>query len=495
MYTITSFDGPEDRIGKVIFDQRTNTVISSGVLTLKEADIDDLDITLNPKSVEYGNFKPLMTYVEVKQDGNIIFRGRVLKPKRAMDSSGKFTQAYTIESVSAFLLDTVQRFREVHDTTPADFFRMIIEKHNEQVPYYKQFKVGIVNVSNSTDNVYRFIDYANTFETLKDKLISRLGGYLRIRLERDANYIDYLSDIGEAHPNEMPIKIGRNLKSSSVEIDPTQVITRLVPLGAVIEAKDEEGNAINEVASPRVTIASVNGGNDYLDIPDMQSEFDIVCGSVTWNDVHEPATLKAKAQQWITEQTASNESWTVDAAEIGVDNYKVHDSYPFINPAIAPNQLLRVVEKKIDFMKPKSSQLSIGSKTRSLVDYQAQNKVLKSEVNGLTGRVIYQSRKLATLSQASADAETMINDQQEIIDQLQQHIGDGESAGVIADIKQLSLSIDNLGKSINKIGGEVSAVQKFASEQEGINTAQTTINSGFEKRITALEKGGETTDE
>lgn len=405
MYTVTEYDNPTDSVGKVIFNVATNKLVSAGKLTLKESDIDDFQLSVNQNNPLFGRVKPLQTHIVVKQDNTILFKGRALKPKREMTSSGQFVQSFSFESVLAYLLDSTQRFKEVHNTSPADFFKLLISVHNSQVPAYKQFKVGNVDVTNSTDNVYRFIDYVNTYDTIKDKLISRLGGFLRVRIESDGNYIDYLKDPGKEHSTDNQIKVGRNLKSASVEIDPTSVITRFIPLGATIESNNPNGET--NVANPRITIASVNGGKDYIDIPELQAVFGVINGTNVWDDVHTPETLKPKADQWVRDQTAAEEHWTISAVEIGLDRFKtfnVSDSYQFMNPAVAEPQFLRITQKVIDLLNPHSSGLTIGDNKKTLTQYQSDALNAAKQVGQLTNKVNAQSAKLTETGKKLATA-------------------------------------------------------------------------------------------
>src|SRR5699024_12746445 len=101
--------------------------------------------------------------------------------------------------------------------------------------------------------------------------------------------IDYLQSPRKEHPNDTTIRIGKNLQSASVEIDPNEVITQLVPLGATIE--NNSTTTDTQVSQPRIDIKSVNNGKDYLDIPELQKEFGIIRKSVQWDDVHEPKIL------------------------------------------------------------------------------------------------------------------------------------------------------------------------------------------------------------
>lgn len=483
MYTITEYDSPTDSIGKVIFNVATNRLVSAGKLTLKESDIDDFELSVNQNNPLFGRVKPLQTHIVVKQGNKILFKGRALKPKREMMSSGQFVQSFSFESILAYLLDSTQRFKEVHNTSPSDFFKLLIDVHNSQVPGYKQFKVGNVDVTNSTDNVYRFIDYANTYDTIKDKLISHLGGFLRVRIESDGNYIDYLKDPGKEHSTDNPIKVGRNLKSASVEIDPTNVITRFIPLGATIESDNPNGET--NVANPRITIASVNGGKDYIDIPELQAVFGVINGTNIWDDVHTPETLKPKAEQWIRDQTAAEEHWTISAVEIGLDRFKtfnVSDSYQFINPAVAEPQLLRITQKVIDLLNPHSSSLTIGDKKKTLTQYQSDTLNAAKQVDVLKSRVAAQTAKIVTISnelgeigsikEAQSTQDELIKELQEQVQKLQeQTVGDQYYEGSIIDVSEFQGTINWSQVVSGGLALSIIRVQSGSSHIDGTYTA------------------------
>src|SRR5699024_4185851 len=143
-----------------------------------------------------------------------------------------------------------------------------------------------VTVTNTTDNVYRYIGYDNTYETIKDKLVARLGGYIFCRKEDDGFYLDYLSeeDVG-VYVDSTPIKLAKNMQSVSYEIDPTEVITRLVPLGTHIDSENEEAT---DTSKARLSIADVTNGVDYLDDEDLIDELVIIERSIVWDDVINP---------------------------------------------------------------------------------------------------------------------------------------------------------------------------------------------------------------
>src|SRR5699024_8952835 len=124
-----------------------------------------------------------------------------------------------------FLNHSRQRHGEYHDITVKGFLQVIIDNHNRDVaddPIDKTFELGIVEVDSSTGTLYRYLGYENTFETIKDKLLDRLGGELRVRKEDGVRYLDYIKSIGERKSTE--IRLAKNLKSISKEVDPSSVI-------------------------------------------------------------------------------------------------------------------------------------------------------------------------------------------------------------------------------------------------------------------------------
>ncbi len=495
MYTIIAYDNPTDTVGRVIFDPRIRKTISSGSLTLKESDIDDFQLTVNQSNVLFSSVKPLLTHVEIRQDNQIIFRGRALKPKREMTSSGQFMQSFSFESISAYLLDSVQRFKEVHDTTVSDFFKTIINVHNSQVPDYKKFKVGKVTVTNSTDNVYRFIDYTDTLSTIQDKLIDRLGGYLQIRFESDGNYIDYLNDVGVDHINDNPIQIGKNLQSASVEIDPTSVITRLVPLGATIESDSED--AESEVSKPRITIASVNSGKDYLDIPNLQKEFGIINGSQVWDDVTQPANLLNKAKNWIASQTIAVDSWSITAVEIGLNNlsgFNVSDRYKFVNQAVAEPQMLRVVNKTIDLLSPHKSSLEIGNKSKSLTDYQRDSNVIVKQAAVLKAQIASLSTTTLKVDQKAQEAINTANAMKETVSKLETDLNNADLASVKTDVAIIKNQQDTIIANLGEMSQATIDLQTFKADQLALNSELNTKIADLIARVEILEQTGGTSN-
>ena len=399
MYLIKIHDGTDDKQGTVIHTPYANgEKLTSGNIKLVGDGIDSFEFSVNPNNPAWDKIRPLVTLITITSiiSGALLFDGRILKPTQTMTSNGQFNIKYTAESKLAYLHDSTQRHGEYNNMTVRDFLVEIIAQHNRQVEPHKRFEVGEVTVTTNTDNIYRFLGYEKTWDAIQDKLIDRLGGHIRLR---EGKYIDYLESVGELR--NTPIRLRTNLKDMQKEIDPTEIITRLVPLGARLET-EESSSGISE---PRLTIESVNNGKDYIDDQALINEFGIIEGNVTWDDVNTPFTLLLRGQQFFQAQKAARISYDVTASNLNLidttfEEFEVDNYYPFDNPVLAINEPVQVTGKDIDINNPQTSKLQIGDKHRTLSGYQTlANKQTKSlfelseQVSGLSvqnNQLIYQ---------------------------------------------------------------------------------------------------------
>lgn len=232
-----AYDKPTDKNGYIVYDQNLATRnLVSGSLNLKLTDIDDLDITVNQNNPLYDNVEPLITHIEVYEEDTLIFRGRAIKPIKEMASNGGFTREYIFEAIDAYLLDSIQRFDNDSGSSAKAYLQKLIKVHNGQFSdAYKHFTLGTCDYSDSEGIVQRQIDYPTTKEAITAQLINKTGGYIRVRYDhaKQTNYIDYTKTIGVSHNADTPISVGKNMLSAKQTIDPTGIITRLIPLGKV----------------------------------------------------------------------------------------------------------------------------------------------------------------------------------------------------------------------------------------------------------------------
>lgn len=351
--------------------------------------INQFDFTIYPDNPAYNNINPFGTLVEIAniKTNEIEFIGRVLLSIPIMGSEGTLVKNVVCESELAYLMDSSQRYGEYHNITVRGFLELIIENHNRQVTPDKHFTVGEVTVTDPNNSLYRFLDYDKTFTTIKDKLIDRLGGELRVRYENNIRYLDYLSAIGES--KDIEIRLSKNLKTIEQEKDPTEIISRLVPLGAKLKDSEE-----------RLTIKSINNNKDFIDDLDAIEAFGVIEECVTWDDVEVVENLLRKGQEYLKEHNRIKKKHKVEALDlsvIGIDleSFKVGNSYLVINPLMDIHEYLRVIEKEVNINSPQTSSLTIGDKFEDIKEYQSNIaktqrnlKQLKERVGSITNSVI-----------------------------------------------------------------------------------------------------------
>lgn len=448
MYLVTLYNDHTDTTGTVIHSPYTNDLkLSSGVISYVLGSIHDFTFTMNINNPAWNKIKPLKTLIEVKDlyTNLVIYEGRALQPKSRMDSKGMFIREVYCESLLAYLLDSSQRHDEIHDTTVADFLQIILDNHNKNIEEHKKINLGNVTVTNTTDNVYRYLGYENTYATIKDKLVDRLGGYTQLRRESDGLYLDYLEDIGE-YKASTPIRLAHNMQSIEFEIDPTEVITRLVPLGESIASEDEDAT---DASQARLTIADVNDGKDYIDDLELQAEFGIIEKEVTWNDITQASRLKTAGENYLQEQKTSIARFAVDSTNsylLGkdIESFELGNYHDLINPVIGLNEKVQIVEKKIDINQIQKSSLTIGNKFRTLTEYQKSMQGTKNEVVDLKRISEQQTKRISSLRSELNNVDDIIND-------IEEAIGDADIPALEDAISNLNDAVSNLTDAIDNI--------------------------------------------
>lgn len=333
--------------------------------------IDSFSFVILPNNQGYNLLKDLKTLIEIKniKTNETEFKGRILIQTPDMSSNGLLSKSVVCESELGYLMDSVQSYKEYHNITVRGFLELIIDNHNKQVSEDKHFTVGLVDVIDNNDSLYRYLGYDKTLDTIKDKLINRLGGELRIRYEDGIRYLDYVQAIGDKKDTE--IVLAKNLVTIEQERDPSEIITRLTPLGAKLEDSDE-----------RLTVASINNGLSYIDDDEAIAEFGIIGDTVTYDDVTVVENLLRKGQEYLKENNKIKKKHKITALDLStigldVDSFEVGNTYRVVNPLMNIDEDLRVIEKTLDIDSPYNSTLTIGDKFEDIKEYQL--KTLKNE--------------------------------------------------------------------------------------------------------------------
>lgn len=331
----------------------------------------------NPGFHRISDFKTLVSVYNTNKN-RYDFQGRVLCSAPAMESDGKITKEVTCESFFGFLCDSVQKYVEERNWTPKELLTHIIDCHNSQVEEYKRFAVGEVSGDlDPNNNLYIGIQRDNSWKTIQEKLINKIGGEIRFRVVDGVIYIDYLKRVGETRTTK--IELSRNMKAIRRESDPSAYITRLIPLGAKLtkEVTNENGETETVETEERLTIASVNNGVEYIDDTTAIEAYGIHVGYVEFDGVTSATILLTKARNWLAENNKVQVRYSITWLDLSLlcidfDDCNVHDWHPVINPLLGIDDTARIIKKTINVCDEVKSTIEVGDNFKTLSEIQRE---------------------------------------------------------------------------------------------------------------------------
>ncbi|WP_418389546.1 phage tail spike protein [Adlercreutzia sp.] len=363
LYTVTIANGSE----VVRVHDRYERVADARIAKERNA-IDSLTFTIYPDNPGYDLLNNMKTTVQVRngKTGALDFDGRVVKAPGSMSTSGLISKAVQCESVEAYLCDSTQPYLSERQWSGGngksglqEFIDYVLARHNERVEPHKRIYRGRVDLVTyeTTGGVYKGLQRESTRDTLFGKLVDVFGGEMRVRRnEADGLlYLDYSEKLGTNR--DTPIEVARNMASVTMDEDPTQIITRLYPLGAKKENSED-----------RITVASVNSGREYIDDAEAMAKYGIIEGTNTWDDVTVPANLLSASRAWLTKNNQFPHSASVSAYDLSLidmepDEFKLLDWYQCRNHLVGLDEPLEVIKQTIDINEPHKSSIELGDST------------------------------------------------------------------------------------------------------------------------------------
>lgn len=486
-YRIIYYKNHEDKTGSLLHEtQLDGDKVSAGRLEQSLSDIGTFEFELMYDHPLYNKIEPITGLVKIinKYDKEVEFYGRVLKPDAGMDSSGLFAKTFVCESVLGYLQDSTQTFQRVPNNGVEDYFRRIIDTHNSQVEPHKRFKIGRVTVPNQSDIPNRYIGYDTTFDTIKTYLIGRLGGYINLRLEDDGMYLDYLQSVGEEM--ESPIQLGTNIETARRELDLSNLITRLVPLGADLDKDNRDEETGQYVVRERVTINSVNGGKSYIEDTELVKQFGILQRPMDWTEIKDAGILLERGKQYMQNQKIAISAWSVSVVELYLINqsfekFKVGNTHPIDNAPLSGIERLQIIKKVIDVTQPESVDLTVGADSMTLSKFQLQQqeaaksmeKVLadqqaaNAQQNAQANYNYQLSLLQSQLSQYQANSESLAQEIRVLTEQIAQ-LDPEKDADLIASLTVQKQVAESKKQSFdNKIVETEEAIEKLKETQGG----------------------------
>ncbi len=342
-----------------------------------------LDHTMYQKMVQ---FKSIIEVVNLR-DNEIEFVGRVLTMTNEMSTNG-FVQKVVCEDFLSYLHDSAQWFQKLPNRGSGDYFKIIFESANVQIEEYKRITPRNITVQSRSDRPFRYIGYDSSWDTVRERIINNIGGYLTLREFNTRLYVDWTKDIGVT--KESPIKLGQNIKSASREVDFDGLATIIVPIGADLQSQNQgqEEDQSPDVTRAQLDIRSVNDGKMYLADEELIKEFGFIRKSVIWTEIDNPSILLARGKQYLRNQKIALAKWTISAVERYLidsrySKFRIGNKHKIINAPLSGIETLQILEKKIDILNPQSVDLTIGSQSQSLSAYRLQTQEADNSIEKL----------------------------------------------------------------------------------------------------------------
>jgi phage minor structural protein len=378
--------------------------VFSPKLTVELNKSGSLEFTMPPNNGLYDSVSKLKTIITAYQNGEEIFRGRVLH-----DEKDFYKQKKTYcEGELAFLLDSTQRPHSFSGTVP-NLFKQYISSHNARVEKDKQFTVGQVTLSG--DISFDSYDYPTTLDAINDQIMGNFGGRIRIRNENGTRYIDLLASETADEVSttiKQTIEFGVNLLDITEYITAEDVFTIIIPLGATLE--DSEGGATND----RLTIKGVNNGKDYIENSSAISLFGRIERKVEWTEVEDAAKLKSLGTDYLNnsiEMAVSLSVKAVDLHMLNVDTEQIRlgDWVQVISLPHGLNRPFQCTKIIYDMENPDQNEYSFGVEFTTLTTQQVNNKKnMQNSVSMVLSTAGAVNASVSKVNQASKDVENVI---------------------------------------------------------------------------------------
>lgn len=441
--------------------KNASSFLTNATVSFAQNTFPTIELTFAPESEVVKDITPYTTFLMLTEPETHFF---VISKDIEMDSTGMVTIVVTGYGIMGFLRNTIQPFAEFHNTTPADFFRAIIANHNAMCEPTQRFIAGNCDVTNSTDNVYRFLDdSANTLDSLNDKLVSRLGGTLNVRANKNTQQIviDYLND--NPRTASVTISLSVNLIASGQLIDATDAYNAIKPLGATIDNNTDTTNQKQDVSSPRLTVSSVNNGSAIVIDPNRDPQMPLIVHSQTWDDVTDANILLSKAKDAISQAKPVTETITVSALDMkliqGQETDMIVGNYVrIVNQILGLDVTVELTAVTMDLIQPSNNQYTLGTLPTTLM---SMNKELQKFSTAQDQIMRIQQLTIARQEKANAAAEA---DRKSLSDQLAQAKSDLQ-----ATTRRLNdyINSQNNGVGGNGSGGDINGSIIDVSEFQG----------------------------
>lgn len=371
--------------GHLLYDPRLEQLkVLNAKCKLKANSVGGASFTVLDNHPFYGSLNKLKSVIEILQDDDVIFRGRMTDDSRDLHKK----LVVDVEGVLACTNDTIIppfNFPDDFPDAPGEgdtenaveyFLGWILTKHNEHAQPWQQLKLGTVTVRDPNNVIVRSSEkHLHTWEVLKTRLFeSTLRGYLYVRFESDGNYVDYVDSFPLT--NLQHVRLKENVLDIVTDSDANETYTAILPIG-------KDGLTIGSYSLDSGELQSdLQKEGDYIYSPSGVERYGWVCVPIkesTWDDVGTQKELVGHAADSLTGNTQKlANTITIRAVDLHFTDGKIPTIRPFRNVEVdipshgIESETVPLTELEIDILNPQNTVIILGDTQWSWLDINQQ---------------------------------------------------------------------------------------------------------------------------
>lgn len=333
-------------------------------LTMEVNKAGSLEFTLPTHNVVYNTLQKLKTTIWVLCDNNIVWEGRVLHDEKDFYNRKKVY----CEGALSYLLDAIVRPYKFTGSLQ-HYFNYLVSQQRDSVESNRSitWTYGGTLEDENSYIVRSNSDYTTVLDEISDKILNTVGGYLNLTWgsTRD-KHLRLNSSSGDI--SNQVIEFGRNLLDIEEYITAENVFTILIPLGARSETDDgSEGE--------RLTIKTINGGNDYIVNETAVALFGKIWKTNTWDDVTETSNLLSKGRKFLNDNISMSVTLSIDAVDlhyidVNTENIKLGSQVRVVSQPHGLDTYFVCSKIIVDMKNPDKTEFTLGTGFNALTDKQ-----------------------------------------------------------------------------------------------------------------------------
>lgn len=340
-----------------------NNAVISAKAALEVNKAGSLAFTMPPVHPRFDQLQKLSTECWVLQDGEEIFRGRVLYSDRGISNC----RDIFCEGIRTVLNDETLRPGDLgadgtYSGTAAGLIDLLCAAYNARQTGAVPFARGEVDDFGTV--TCDATNYPKIGEAL-DQVVEKYGGFVFVRRDSGQNLIDYTISSGDL--GTQAIRFADNLLDLKEHITGEEVFTVVIPLG-----KDQGEGA------GRLTIvsASGSGGKDCIENSTAIAALGVrIAKVVTFDDIDDADDLYAAGAAVISQGggvLTSMELSAVDLKDAGVDvdRLRLGQYNRVYSPPHSIDMQMPLMKEEIDLLHPDSAEYTFGVQLQGMTERQ-----------------------------------------------------------------------------------------------------------------------------